>query len=408
MGIANVEDKLIAEIKAALTVGGQLKVRQVESLPGDWDADMLKRLLRLAPGVFVAFMGGPVNAGHAAQLDAQWAVIAITAHASGEAARRRGDSQEIGAYEILETLIPRLHGLKIAAEGTLNIVDVANLYSGQLDKQGVAVYAARFKILMALPLSLDEATLDAFETFDAKYDRAPFERFLSLPAALNASASTPDAPAIRLAGDMEMRFVGSMDDYTPAAEQVLASKFSSAGGVTDAYRSALLPAGILRFSYSTDGANVFHRDATAALPFANFTRQAWAITVDADNGAGGHDVKFWRSDDYDPETRLGTWTQVGATVTNLGAIAVFAGNAPLAIGAEADGTLPAGAKLYRFQLLSGLGANGVLVADMKPDDAKVGAASFASKATNEVWTMNATAKIDHVADAHDTVALPQA
>src|SRR5574341_1572838 len=148
MGIKNVEDKIIERITQALTVGGALKVRQVDSLPGDWDADMLKRLLRRTPGVFVAFMGGQVNASHSAQLKAQWAVVAITGHASGEAARRRGDAQQIGAYEILEVVVPKLHGFKIDDEGTLKILDIANLYRGELDKQGVTAYAARFEILM--------------------------------------------------------------------------------------------------------------------------------------------------------------------------------------------------------------------------------------------------------------------
>jgi phage gp37-like protein len=405
MGIKNVEDKIIEQLTAALTVGGQLKVRQVDSLPGDWDADMLRRLLRMAPAAFVAFMGGPVTAAHSARLDAQWAVIVVTGHASGEAARRRGDSQEIGAYEILERIVPKLHGFKIEDEGTLNISEISNLYSGTLDKQGVAVYAARFRLLMAMPADLDLTAIDAFVTFDAKYDLAPFERFLLLPAAVNANASTPDAPANRIVGDFDARVVGAMDDFTPAAEQVLISKFSAGAGITDAYRLALLPAGILRFSYSTDGANVFHRDATAAVPFANFTRHAWRCTVDVDNGAAGHDVKFYTSDDYDPETGLGTWTQLGATVTTAGVIAIFAGSSPLAIGAEADGTLPAGAKLYRAQLFAGI--NGALAVDMKPDDAEPGDASFTSKATKEVWTINGTASIDHVAEARDTVTLPQ-
>lgn len=405
MGIRNVEDKIIERIKAVLMAPGNEKLRHVESLPGDWDADMLKRILLMAPGVFLAFMGGPVTAGHTAQLKAQWAVIAVTGHASGEAARRRGDSQQIGAYEILEALVPKLHGFKIDDEGTLQIAEISNLYNGELDKRGVTVYAARFEILMGLPADLDLATLNSFATFSAKYDLAPMERFLLLPALANAFASTPDAPANRIAGDLDVRILGALDDFTPAAEQVLISKFSAAGGITDAYRLALLPTGILRFSYSTDGANVFHRDSTAALPFANFTRGAWRCTVDVDNGAAGHSVRFYTSEDYDPETGPGTWTQLGATVTTAGVIAIFAGSAPLAIGAEADGTLPAGGKIYRAQLFAGIG--GARAVDFKPDDSKPGAASFSSALTKEVWTMSGTAKIDHAVEAQDTVTLPQ-
>jgi phage gp37-like protein len=198
MGIKNVEDQLIAKCTAALTVGGQLKVRTVDSLPGDWDADTMKRLLRLAPAVLIAFSGGPVRevgANDAVTIDAQWSVIAVTAHASGEAARRRGDSQQIGAYEILESMIPKLHGETIPDEGSLSLVSIENLYSGEIDKQGLAVYAMRFALPMTLPFALDESTIDPFETFDAKYDIPPFAGELEYASWLadDFSASNPEA-----------------------------------------------------------------------------------------------------------------------------------------------------------------------------------------------------------------------
>jgi len=172
MSIKVIEDALIAEIQAAL---GN-KVRSISSLPGDWDAEMFKRLMALVPGVFVVFAGGAPTAfgGTAPFINAHWVVIAATGHASGEAARRRGDGSWIGAYEILETLVPRLHGFTVPDEGSLALVDVANLYNGAIDKQGLAVYAATFQMPMALATVADLATLDAFTTFDAQYDVPPF------------------------------------------------------------------------------------------------------------------------------------------------------------------------------------------------------------------------------------------
>ena len=58
--ITQVEDDLVATLTAA--VAG-LKLR-VQDLPGDWDDDMLRRLLTLAPCVLVAFTGGaPISKG---------------------------------------------------------------------------------------------------------------------------------------------------------------------------------------------------------------------------------------------------------------------------------------------------------------------------------------------------------
>lgn len=177
MGIKNVEDRLIEKITSVLTVAGQKKVRTVEVLPSDWDKDMLRRFAAVAPAVLIAFSGGAVKevgANDSVSIDAQWSVIAVTAHASGNAARRRGDGQQIGAFEICERLIPVLHGHTIEDEGSLALVAVENLWSGEIEKQGLAVYAMRFGLPMSLPYVADESALDDFETFDAKYDIPPF------------------------------------------------------------------------------------------------------------------------------------------------------------------------------------------------------------------------------------------
>lgn len=197
MGIKNIEDKIIDQVKAQLGFPATPKVRVVETIPGDWDKDMLKLMLRLMPGVFVAFAGGPVKAigGEAAMIDAHFSVIFGTAHASGEVARRRGDALQIGTYELLELVVPKLHGFKIPDEGTLSLKEVQNLYRGELEKQGVAMYAAVFTMPMALPSDIDVATLSAFLTFRPQYDIPVFEtqaeRLLWL--AENYGTSIPDA-----------------------------------------------------------------------------------------------------------------------------------------------------------------------------------------------------------------------
>lgn len=168
MAILETEDALIAKIKALLGNA----VRTVESLPGDWDDDMLKRLLRLVPGVFVAFAGGGPRSGgsNLASLDGQWIVYVVTGHASGEAARRRGDGVQVGAYELIERLAPALHLFVVPGVGTLRFARVENLYTGMVDRQGIAVYALTFQLDMTFSDAVDEASLDDFQTFDAQYD----------------------------------------------------------------------------------------------------------------------------------------------------------------------------------------------------------------------------------------------
>lgn len=170
MGIAALEAALIAPIKAAL---GN-KVRTVESLPGNFDDNTFKRLLRQVPGIFITWAGAQTSSGRdggvAGMTTGLWIVYVVTGHASGEAARRLGDSQQVGAYELVDTLVPLLNGLTIKGEGTLSLTRVENLYSGTVDSQGLSLYAMQFNMPMAWPTTVDEATLTPFQTFDAQYD----------------------------------------------------------------------------------------------------------------------------------------------------------------------------------------------------------------------------------------------
>jgi phage gp37-like protein len=169
--IGTIEDQVCDLVRAHFTN----RLKAVESLPADWDNDTFKRILRQAPGVFVVYGGGPMrDLGNGAQNQARLSLIVATTHASGEKARRRGDSREIGAYEIVENLIALLHNKTLPAGTTLTASSVENLFTGQLETQGAAIYAVAF----SLPLVFDTTggppnDLDAFETFVGDIDLAP-------------------------------------------------------------------------------------------------------------------------------------------------------------------------------------------------------------------------------------------
>lgn len=405
MGIKVIEDAIIAKAKAALTVGGQSKVRTVESAPGDWDKDMLKRLLRMVPCVLIVFSGGPAAAAGAtvSQITAHWRVIVATGGAGGEAPRRRGDSQEIGAYAILELLVPALDGLLIQNEGTLELADFENLYSGEVDKQGLAVYGLTFTHPMAFSNDVDLSTLTPFATFDAKYDFVPRELYLDLTGAAGKYASTPAIAATSGPGPFEFVVRAALNAWAPAAESVLKARWGVANN--NAYKLSALPSGLLRFSYSTDGVNVFNRDSTVAPGFAAGTAHWLKCSVIPNNGLAGHDVKFAKSDDYDPVAKTGTWTAIGATVTTAGAIAIFGGNAALAVGADSAGASPCTGKIFRAMLRNVI--DGAAVADFNANDGTPNAVAYASKTTAEVWTLQAGVKIADEIQAEDTVSVPQ-
>ena len=170
MSILTMEDGLVVAITAALAG----RVKAVESLPGNWDDDTMKRLLRQVPGVYVSWVGGQTangrDGGVAGMTNGVWIVYVATGHASGEAARRRGDSQQVGAYELLDILIPLLNGFVVPGEGSLSLVRVENLYSGTVDRQGLCLYAMHFNMPMSWPTTVNETGLTPFETFAPLYD----------------------------------------------------------------------------------------------------------------------------------------------------------------------------------------------------------------------------------------------
>ncbi len=195
MAIDTVEDALIAKVKAALTDSGQLRVKTVDSLPHDWEVDTLKRFLALAPAVLIAFSGGPVKTLGDDELASQWSLVVITGHASGQKARRRGDSQQIGAYEVIERIATDINGATIQGIGTPKLVAIENLSASDVEAQGLAVYALRFEIPMDLVYLAPDSALSAFVTFHTYYDSPPLDgeaEYVSWLAG-DFSTSTPAA-----------------------------------------------------------------------------------------------------------------------------------------------------------------------------------------------------------------------
>lgn len=175
MSIAAIEQHLIDTTIA--TFNGRLK--GVESLPADWDDKTFSRILRQVPGVFVIFGGGPrmPEFDNEVVLDAEWTFIAATGHASGELARRRGDSREIGAYEICEILAQKFHQYAVpGAGGLMQLTEVRNLFDDAIENQGAALYGVNFR--MPTPIADDDATvpsLDDFLTYHDQVDLAPID-----------------------------------------------------------------------------------------------------------------------------------------------------------------------------------------------------------------------------------------
>lgn len=171
--IRDAELALVARLKEGF--GNTL--RQVDSLPDDWDDKTFETLLRMAPGAYVVFGGGQARDSQAtdqAALKAGFSVVFVTRHASGEKARRHGDPTQIGAYEMIAIGVQLLHGHTIPGVGTLEFSHIDNLNEAAIDKQGGCVYAVGFVLPMALDAGgVDASSLDDFIRYYDTVDQAP-------------------------------------------------------------------------------------------------------------------------------------------------------------------------------------------------------------------------------------------
>ncbi|MEW4983071.1 MAG: phage protein Gp37 [Cycloclasticus sp.] len=165
MSIVAVEDHLISKTKAMF--GGYLN--KVQVLPNALNLGVLKTMLPAAPAVYFAFLGGSAGEGDA-RINGRFDAYVITRHVGNDEARRRGDSTTIGAYDIIQGLIPELHGSTVDGVGTLQFKSVSNLFSIQLEETfKAAFYALSFELPnMPFPDVVDD-TLENFITYHAEH-----------------------------------------------------------------------------------------------------------------------------------------------------------------------------------------------------------------------------------------------
>lgn len=158
---ARIEDEMIDRCKRVV---GQ-HVKTIEDLPGGWDDNTLKSARRNVPGIYIAWANGRGLPQTRAAMESRYSVYVVTGQASGERARRRGNDRQVGAYELLERVVPALHGLNVKDIGALQLERVDNLFSDRADQQGIVIYAATFTVKVTFPAALDANGLADFEIF---------------------------------------------------------------------------------------------------------------------------------------------------------------------------------------------------------------------------------------------------
>lgn len=200
----------------------------------------------------------------------------------------------------------------------------------------------------------DHATQKYGEPLLAQSGAAGEPRFVT--AATESKIFTVPAPTVT-SDDLDIRVRVSLPSTTPPASYPLAGQFGASSN--RAWFLELQTDGMLRLYWSDIGTGSISRAATAAIPTAVTTQAVWLrATLDADNGAGGHDVAFYYSTD-----RGDTWTQIGTTVTTTGTTSVFDSTEPVQLNGR-SGTAGGfdGATYYGLRVLDGI--NGPCLVDI--------------------------------------------
>jgi len=122
---------------------------------------------------------------------------------------------------------------------------------------------------------------------------------------------------------------------------------------------------------------LFTTDAGAALPAAvRHDRISLRVTLDVNNGAAGHDVRFY----YGTAGVDGAWTQIGSTITTAGTSSIKTNDAQLSLvsGGNFIG------RVYEFQMRDGIGGTAATNPDFSAQT--VGVSSFVD-AAGRTWTI---------------------
>jgi hypothetical protein len=198
-------------------------------------------------------------------------------------------------------------------------------------------------------------------------------------------ASTPDIAALDITGDLDVRVHAALDDWTPAANSALITKFLTTGNQRS-WLFMVTTAGTLRLFWSETGSTSLSATSTIAPTVANGEALWVRCTLDVDNGAAGRDIRFYTSTDGV------AWTQLGTTVTQAGTTSIFNSTAETVVGSNTNGTLDRLAgRVFSAEIRSGI--DGTIVANPDFGAQLAGTTSFFDS-TGKPWTVTYPGVID--------------
>ena len=140
------------------------KFRSVEAGPGEWSEEYLRRVIALAPAVRVAWLGGQARDAALLTLDTRWVVYVLTAWDGNQT----GDHARVGAYAACTLLATKFHNVlipstgRVPSPGRVRVGMIDNLWSAEVEKKGLALYAIGLEVPIPLDLEIDPSDYGDF------------------------------------------------------------------------------------------------------------------------------------------------------------------------------------------------------------------------------------------------------
>lgn len=191
--------------------------------------------------------------------------------------------------------------------------------------------------------------------------------------------TTPDNAALDITGDIDIRFEFEPDTWNDGTEYELLGKWNTTGNQRSWYITGG-STGTFTLHWSTTGSNDLTAVSTVNALDMPDLRQAFRITLDVNNGAGGYTVTFYVADTIDSD-----WVQYDQIVTGAGTTSIFSSTAQVEVGGLASiaGNVFSG-KFYEIRILNSIGGTEVANPDFTAQDP--GDTSFAD-AAGRTWTL---------------------
>lgn len=210
-------------------------------------------------------------------------------------------------------------------------------------------------------------------------------------------ASTPDAAALDIVGDLDLRAEITPDSWRPSILQTIAAKYNT-GGNQRSWTFRLLTNGTIELAWTTDGTSGTRqvRGSTAAVA-SDSGRLAVRATLDVDDGAGNHVVTFYTADSIDDLGGGPSEVQLGSTVVTAGTTSIFSSTANLTVGSiqaggyEFNNEAHFGGLVHGFEVRDGIA--GTLVADADFAGLEPGTRPTFTDDAGLTWTLQDEAEI---------------